>query len=110
MIASLFQGYMFTLNGVVSWKSSKQQTVVNSTIELEYIVVSEATKEAIWMKKFITKLDVVLEIEQPVSVYYDNTGVITQAKEPRSHHKSKHTVRRFHLVQEIIERSDIIIE
>ena len=56
-------GYIFTLNGgVVSQKSIKQQTIANSIIEVEYIAVSEAAKEAIWMKKFITKLGVVLEI------------------------------------------------
>ena len=45
------------------------------------------------MKKFISKLDVVSEIEQPVSLYYDNTGAVAQAKELRSHHKFKHILR-----------------
>ena len=62
------------------------------------------------MKKFITKLDVVLEIEQSVPVYCDNTEAVAQAKESRSHHKSKHILRWFHLIQEIIERCDVIIE
>ena len=62
------------------------------------------------MKKFITELDVVPEIENPVLLYYDNTGAVAQAKEPRSHHKFKHILRRFHLVREIIERQDVIIE
>ncbi|KAJ8499554.1 hypothetical protein OPV22_010106 [Ensete ventricosum] len=38
-------GYVFTLNGgVVSWKSSKQDTTANSTIEAEYIAVVEAAR------------------------------------------------------------------
>ncbi|KAK8528240.1 hypothetical protein V6N12_074774 [Hibiscus sabdariffa] len=46
--------------GVVSWKSSKQDTIVDSTIEVEYIVASEATKEDIWIKKFISELGLFL--------------------------------------------------
>ena len=43
-------------------------------------------------------------------LYCDNTGAVAQAKEPRSHHKSKHILRCFHLVREVIERNDIMVE
>ena len=47
-------GYVFCLNeGAVSWKSSKQDTVADSTTESEYIAASEAAKEAVWIRKFI---------------------------------------------------------
>ena len=62
------------------------------------------------MKKFITELGVIPEIKNPVPLYCDYTRVVAQAKEPRSHHKSKHILRRFHLVREIIERQDVVIE
>nr|XP_033515300.1 secreted RxLR effector protein 161-like [Nicotiana tomentosiformis] len=53
-------GYVFTLNGgAVSCKSSKQATVADSVTEVEYIAASDAAKEAVWMKKFLTQLGVV---------------------------------------------------
>ena len=101
---------MFCLNGgAVSWKSFKQDTVADSTTEAEYIAASEVAKEAVWMKKFIEELGVVPSIANPVDLYCDNNGAIAQAKEPRSHQRSKHILRRFHLIREIIARGDIKI-
>ena len=41
-------GYVFTLGGaVVSWRSIKQSCIVDSTMEAEYVLTSEATKEAV---------------------------------------------------------------
>ena len=79
-------GYMFCLNGgAVSWKSSKQRTVADSTIEAEYIAASDAAKETVWIKKFIIELGVATSITNPINLYCDNNGAIAQAKEPRSH-------------------------
>ena len=54
--------------GVVTWKSSKQETVVDSMCELEYTTVSEASKEEIWFKNFIGDLGVVPSIKEPVEI------------------------------------------
>ena len=79
---------MFYLNrGAVSWMSSKQDTIANSTIEAKYVAASEAAKVAVWIKKFITGLGVIHSISDPVNLYCDNNGAIAQAKEPRSHQR-----------------------
>ncbi|XP_021733174.1 uncharacterized protein LOC110699996 [Chenopodium quinoa] len=44
---------------LMSWKSSKQSTVADSTTKSEYLAAVEAAKEAIWIKKFLTELDVI---------------------------------------------------
>ena len=62
------------------------------------------------MKKFITELGVIPSCVDPVTLYCDNNGAIAQAREPRSHQKSKHILRRFHLIREIIDRGDIVVE
>ncbi|KAK4383111.1 Retrovirus-related Pol polyprotein from transposon TNT 1-94 [Sesamum angolense] len=50
-------GFVFKLNGgVVAWKSSKQDTTVDSTTEAEYIAASDATKDTVWMKNYIQEL------------------------------------------------------
>ena len=103
-------GYVFILNGgAVSWKSSKQETTADSTTEAEYIAASEAAKEGFWIKKFLSELGVVPSVQGPVDLYCDNNGAIAQAKEPRSHSKSKHVLRRYHLIREIVNRGDVKI-
>ncbi|KAK8518050.1 hypothetical protein V6N12_033042 [Hibiscus sabdariffa] len=103
-------GFVFCLNGgAVTWKSLKQDTVADSTTKAEYIAASEAAKEAVWIKKFITGLRVIPSISDAVDLYCDNNGAIAQAKEPRSHQRSKHILRRFHLIREIIDRGDVEI-
>ena len=62
------------------------------------------------MKKFIMDLGVILEIEGPMPFYCDNTGAVIQAKESRSHQRSKHILKYFYPVREIIKRQDIILE
>ena len=79
------------------------------TTEAEYIDASDAAKEVVWMKKFISGLDVIPSIINPVDLYCDNNGAIAQAKEPRSHQRSKHILRRFHLIREIVDRGDVKI-
>ncbi|KAK8701269.1 hypothetical protein V6N13_019659 [Hibiscus sabdariffa] len=103
-------GFVFRLNGgAISWKSSKQDTVADSTTEAEYIAASEAAKEAVWIKKFVTELGVVPSISDALDLYCDNNGAIAQEKEPRSHQRSKHILRRFHLIREIVDRGDVEI-
>ena len=66
-------GFVFCLNGGdVSWRSSKQDTVADSTTESEYIAASNVAKEAVWLKKFIIGFDVVQSLANPVDLYCDN--------------------------------------
>ena len=94
----------------MSWKSSRQPTTVDSTTKAEYIAASDAAKETVWLKKFITDLGVVPMILDPIPLLCDNNGAIAQAKELRSHQKSKHILRRFHLIREIVARRDVVVE
>ncbi|KAJ9543891.1 LOW QUALITY PROTEIN: hypothetical protein OSB04_023598 [Centaurea solstitialis] len=88
-------GYVFTLNGgAISWKSSKQDTIADSTTEAEYIATSDAAKEAVWLRNFLSDLRVVASVSRPIDIFCDNSGAVAQTKEPREHHKSRHIIGR----------------
>nr|GEX25027.1 protein TORNADO 1 [Tanacetum cinerariifolium] len=76
--------YVFILNGgAVDWKSAKQSIFATSSVEAEYIAAFDDSKEAVWVRKFIFRLGVVSTIEEPISMYFDNTRVIAIANESR---------------------------
>ena len=103
-------GYVYMLNGgAVSWRSSKQECVTDSTTESEYVAAAEAAKEGVWLRKFLQELEVVASSLEAIELYCDNNGAIAQAKEPRSHQKSKHVDRKYHLIRDFVSRGDVRI-
>ncbi|GKF19678.1 hypothetical protein Tco_0068316 [Tanacetum coccineum] len=94
-------GYVFILNGgVVGWKSTKQIIFATSSTDAEYIAAFDASKEAVWIRKFISGLGVVPTIKELINMYCDNTGAIVIAKD---HGVTKGT-RHFHVRFTIFEK------
>ena len=81
--------------------------MADSIYEAEYVAVSDATKEAVWLRKFIDELEVAPSVDGSILLYYDNTGAIAQAKEPKSHQCTKYILHRYHLIRMIMDRGDI---
>ena len=94
----------------ISWRSVKQNCIVHSTMEAEYVAASEAAKEVVWLNKFFIGLDVVPAVEKPITLFCDNSEAVSQCKEPRNHKKGKHIERKYHLIREFIQRKDIVVE
>jgi hypothetical protein len=71
------------------------------TTEVEYIAASEAIKEVVWMRNFVSELGVVSSASSPMDLYCDNSETIAQAKERRVHKKAKHVLCCYHLILKI---------
>jgi hypothetical protein len=83
-------GYVFTLaGGPICWMSKLQNIVALSTTEAEYIVVSHACKEAIWLKGLLGEFG---KVQDKVNVLCDSQSVIHLANNPSYHSKTKHIV------------------
>nr|GEU47469.1 hypothetical protein [Tanacetum cinerariifolium] len=104
-------GYVFVLNGGdVDWKSIKQSIFITSYAEAEYIVVLDASKEAVWVRKYISGLGVVPVIEEPIKMYYDNTGAITIANESGITKDARHYHAKVHYLHKVIEFGSVKIQ
>ena len=91
-------GNFFALSGgAVSWLSKKQPMVTLSTSEVEYVALSIATKEAIWLSRLLQDLQALMKV--PVVMMEDNQGTIALAKNTISLNRSDTTmyVRRYEM-------------
>ena len=62
--------YVFTFGGgAISWRSIKQSSIADSTMEVEYIVASEAAKEVVWLNNFLMDLEVVPTAQSAITLY-----------------------------------------
>ena len=99
-------GYAFLLHrGAVSWAAKRQEIVSLSTTESEYVTVTHASKEVIWLRSLISQLfDVTLE---PTTLFSDNQSAITLMKDHQYHPRTKHIDIRFYFIHWIIEKGSI---
>jgi hypothetical protein len=98
-------GYIFTLGGTaVSWKSKLQSKVALSTTEAEYITISEAVKEMIWLKSFLKELGK----ERDVSpLFSDSQSALSLAKNLVFHSKCKHIQLKYHFIRDLVNDRDL---
>ncbi|CAK9818809.1 Retrovirus-related Pol polyprotein from transposon TNT 1-94 [Anthophora quadrimaculata] len=96
-----FTGYCFVLaSAAVSWASKRQKTVALSSVEAEYMSMSEATKEAIYLRRFLQTLG--FELQSKIQMYCDNQGAIKLAENPVFHNRTKHIDVRHHFVRDAL--------
>ena len=103
-------GYTFLMNGgAISWKSSKQKSVAMSSCEAEYVALSEAAKEAMWLISLTmnVKKNKLLE---PLIIYEDNQSSIKIAKNPIQSEKTKHIDVRHHFIREKVAEKKIEVK
>ncbi|GJU81504.1 putative retrotransposon protein [Tanacetum coccineum] len=104
-------GYVSVLNGgAVDWKSTKQSIFATSSTDAKYIAVFDVSKEAVWIRKFISGLDIVSTIKEPITMYCDNTRAIAIAKDHGVTKGASHFHAKVHYLQETIEMKDVKIE
>ena len=78
-------------------------------MEAEYIAALEAAKEAVWLKNFMSDMEVVSNMDKPVTLYCDNRSAVANTRELCSHKRGKHIERKYYLIWEIINRGDVIV-
>ena len=93
---------LFTcLGGPISWATKMQRTVATSTAEAEYMCVSDAAHEALWLRKLLSVLlHIDLDRMPPTEIMEDNRAAQKWCYNPLNHAKQKHIDVAYHFVRE----------
>ena len=91
----------------ISWASKKQTSVALSTIEAEYIALSNASKEACWIKQLLKDLR---QLQDKITIKTDSQGTIAFTKILEQHPKIKHIDIWYHFMWDLIEKRVIKLE
>ena len=102
-------GYVFLAGGgAITWRSKKQTTIALSSTEAEYVALSEAGREACWLRNLYDEIG----YKQPklTLIRGDNDGSIAMARNAQFHKCSKHIATRWHWIRDLVEEEVINIE
>nr|XP_010912064.1 uncharacterized protein LOC105038071 [Elaeis guineensis] len=101
-------GYVFTLSGcAVSWKATLQSIFALSTTEAEYMALTEAEKEAIWLKGLVQDLD----LEQDcLDIHCDSQSALHLARDQMYHERTKQVDVRYHFIRDLVEKGDVRLQ
>jgi hypothetical protein len=95
-------------NTAISWYSKKQPTVALSTMEAEYMAVSNAMRECLWIRELLTKLGI--PPQGPTIIHVDNQAAIKFAENSQFHARSKHIDIRHHFIREHITSNEVSVQ
>lgn len=102
-------GYVIMMSkGAVSWKSKKQDIVATSTNEAEYIALYECSKEVIWMREFLSEINVA--VSTPSIIFGDNLQANDMCTKNKITERNKHFRMRQHKIREYVNDGDISIQ
>ena len=97
----VISGYVFCIDrGAISWNSRKQALVSLSTTESEYVAMTHATKEALWIWMFLG--EILFPLTKPMLLYCNNQSAITVAKNDQFHTCTKHIDICYHFICKMI--------
>ena len=102
-------GYVFKVgDGAITWRSKKQTTIALSSTEAEYIALSEAGREACWLRNLYDELGYTQR--NPIIIKGDNEGSIAMTRNPQFHKRAKHVAVQWHWVRDLVEQDVLKIE
>jgi hypothetical protein len=95
-------GNVYMLAGsTISWSSRKQPTIALLTMEAEYMGLSHAATQALWIRQLFEEVG--LPSDAPTTILSDNLTALTLSVESQYRARAKHIDIRHHFMRDCIE-------
>ena len=102
-------GYVFISDGAaISWRSSLLEAVTHSSCESEYVALSTAGNEALYLSQLQGELGIAGRAG--VLLLGDNESSLKLAKNPVFHRRSKHIELKWHSMRERVAKGLIRLQ
>mgnify|MGYP003546497441 FL=1 len=109
-------GYLITIGGCpLTWTSKLQTEIALSTMEAEYIALSQSMRELLPLRALVKEMATAMAFNQTFAirthstVFEDNNGALILASSPRMTPRSKHIAVKYHFFRSHVASGDIRI-
>ena len=101
-------GYVVKLGGAaISWSARKQRSPATSTLEAEYLAMTDTVKETKWLMYFLTEIGQEEFVKLPCVINVDNQAAISLVGNCCLTEKSKHIDIKCHFMRYEVEKGYI---
>ena len=102
-------GQVLFLGGLpITWNSLKQKVVALSSCEAEYIAITSAVCQGVWIAKLV--MEVMGVKMEAVKIIVDNQSAIMLSKTSAHHNRTKHIDTRYHFIRDYVADGRVVIK
>ena len=101
-------GFCFNFNGsAISWRGKKQTIVAQSTLEAEYIAMSFAVREALWIRNLLQEMK---WKDKAIRIGDDNQRALRLSSDEIENERTKQIDVKFHFIRDHLERGTVAFD
>ena len=97
----------------IMWRTSKQKSVCLSTMESEFVSMTDAVKELIWFNRILQECvnrKVINESKLQPDLFVDNLATIDFVKSPIENHRTKHIDVKLFFIRDLFFQDNFNIK
>lgn len=104
---------VFVDKSPVVWRTAKQRCVTLSSMESEFLSITDSCKELLWLRNVIMECGVMNIFDTSdfkCTLFSDNEAAIAFSKSPVENSRTKHIDVRFHFIRDLLAKNVFILK
>jgi hypothetical protein len=99
-------------NSPIAWRTFKEKCVSLSTMEAEFVAMTEATKELLWFDRVLSECvqKNIINAKEKSVLYVDNQATINFVKSPIEHYSTKHIDVKLFFIRDLVYKDTFSVK